>query len=1424
MLPPRGIGHKRWVASTLFFSFITLVELVFCVRGDSGNLSTRNDDTQLAIDTAHKDYQAYLLYNECVTADNQRQVELAEQCYMEALKLKPDLLEAMNNLAGLYRRESSYGNAQRLYEEVLRVATDQGNLRLKIASKNNLGLLALQRSTGGKENILNDPNTVREVTIPYYLSAIEDDPTFIDAIYNLGNAYSILGEPASAYDQYMRVLELDPHHISANMNVGNIFIRLNRFSQAAAYHERAANAANALGASAQLQTDTLNNLGQTLREMGDLYGAITAHEKALQLIPTASDALLFTIVAKRALCQWQNWDKLHVSLTELWTQQLTPQSTPYDSLLFPPHLLRGAVTPAKISRAFVVTATDVTRSKENSAAKGSIVRQIKQKSFPLNLGYVSYDMDNHPMAFLMHGLYKNHNRSQFGVFVFMYGPRKNSWQRTRLVEAVDTFYDVSAAATDAFVNAMQESNINICVDLMGHTRGAKPEIMSLAGPALYVNFLGYPGTSGFRDENTFIIVDRHVLPLENIVAEITERPIYLPSTYQANDYNSTNALCQSFLESERSYLGCRDAGDVDAQLESLNDTENIQQKIFRFANFNSLHKLEPASFDVWMRILQRVPRSVMLFVEHGDLPEQNTTASLRAEAAARGVSQDRLVFLSRAGKNKHLDRIKKVDLFLDSLVYGAHSTASDVLWAGVPLLTIRGRIFPGRVATSLLESLGIADALSVYSVKEFEDTAVELATHPYRLAAVRMRLSRALVEKDTYDPIIYTQNFENGIRAAVDESWEGREAGAIFILQQNLNVEGTVRNKLLGDKILELINQGRELHYSNPKQAANLYRRALGASTQSVHLDKAIEALHLLGLSEGKPIYIHRAVNLARKLGLKGAFYFKNLAHFVRGQGNVDLARAYFREALDLCIEENNSLEEFTSIFSAAVHLSFLASPQKMTGDAFLLMERIETIFQRLPPQVVSEALFSHLDTMAHALSMNSTEGSYVASYILRRSAEIFPVESEQRALRLYLAATLLPQNELPHEALAMYTSALKAHHAARFKPRMEHRAPKSQRPRVVFYCDEYSQTWWPNWGPRSPENGVGGSEEAVIFLARELAGLGNVVEIYTDPLEEDMGREPHADVYWLPYSAYDVSDPPDVFVSWRYHFSAALGESAPVRLLWLHDMVTSVGKQIALQVQRGIIHSVLMGSRFHISAMPPEVQAASFMLGLGLQNKYFVDGVNNNLDFIYASAPNRGLEELLRIWPQIYDANPQVRLFIYYGFSESFMKWGNQTMPDFESWINHINGTITNLATKGVTYVGMVSHQELALAYARAGFSLYPTSYSETACVSLMKSMAMGAIPITSRFVNSSLPELTKLWDLGPPVREIYSKPISKDTRFLQEYSDSIIAAISQPRHVLADHRAKMKEWARKELIWPAIADRFVNHVQLLKTKFINS
>jgi protein O-GlcNAc transferase len=361
----------------------------------------------------------------------------------------------------------------------------------------------------------------------------------------------------------------------------------------------------------------------------------------------------------------------------------------------------------------------------------------------LRIGYVSADFRQHPTAHLMRSLFGLHDRGGFEIYAYSLHKGDGSAYYQKISRDCDHFVDVTELSNREAAERIQADRIDILVDLMGYTRYARPEIFALEPAPIQVSYLGFAGTTSAECMD-YVLCDRVVLPPEN-ARFFTEAPVYLPESYQVND--RWQAIASTGLR--RADQGLPDRAVV-------------------FCCFNNSYKIEPRVFDLWMRILARVPGSVLWLIQESPGIQRN----LRKEAEARGVSGDRLIFAARLPKDRHLERHCLADLFLDTLLFNAHTTASDALWAGLPVLTCSGQTFASRVAASLLKAVGLPE-LVAKNPGEYERDAVYLALHPGDLDALRRKLQHNRLTWPLFDTVRFARHLEQAYRMM----WQAHEAG-----------------------------------------------------------------------------------------------------------------------------------------------------------------------------------------------------------------------------------------------------------------------------------------------------------------------------------------------------------------------------------------------------------------------------------------------------------------------------------------------------------------------------------------------------------------------------------------------------------------------------------------------------------------------
>jgi protein O-GlcNAc transferase len=449
------------------------------------------------------------------------------------------------------------------------------------------------------------------------------------------------------------------------------------------------------------------------------------------LDPNNSLALSSLVQTKRRICDWNGLDALEKRLINAVAEHKRPVE---------PFVLHYVADDPLLQRDnAILYFRDFLRPTFPAALASKRFQHEPRSRERIRLGYLSTDFRQHAMAYVMAELFELHDRRHFEVIGLSYGPDDKSAMRKRLEGAFDRFLDLRCSSADEIARKIWSLDIDIAIDLNGYTALARPGILAPRPAPVQCHYLGFPGTLG-SDFIDYLIVDPVVAP-EDQDQNFTERLVRLPDCYQVNDRQRAGA------PQAPSRQDCGLPGDG-----------------FVFCCFNSPHKLTPRMFDVWARVLHAVPRSVLWLVSDNAWDRDN----LIREGGARGLGPDRLVFAGRVSLPEHLARLQLADLFLDTLPYNAHATASDALWVGLPVLTCAGRAMPGRVGASLLTAMGLPELITA-TLEDFQAAAaIPLATHPDRLRGLRTRLQTERHSRPLFD----SERFCRHLETAYTRMWD----------------------------------------------------------------------------------------------------------------------------------------------------------------------------------------------------------------------------------------------------------------------------------------------------------------------------------------------------------------------------------------------------------------------------------------------------------------------------------------------------------------------------------------------------------------------------------------------------------------------------------------------------------------------------
>lgn len=361
----------------------------------------------------------------------------------------------------------------------------------------------------------------------------------------------------------------------------------------------------------------------------------------------------------------------------------------------------------------------------------------------IRLAYLSADYHEHATTYLMAELFERHDRSRFGVVGISFGPEDTSPMRQRLLKTFDPFIDVRQMSHLEAAQQIRNLEIDIAVDIKGYTKDCRRQIPAYRPAPIQVNYLGYPSTMG-ADFIDYILVDPFIAPSDQ-QPHFTEKLIHLPDCYQVNDSKRI----------------------VDDRTPSRQECE-LPDKGFVFCCFNNSYKFTPEFFDIWMRLLQAIPGSVLWLLGKNQSMQDN----LRRQSQARDVNPDRLIFASHQPLPEHLTRHRMADRFLDTLPYNAHTTTSDALWAGLPVMTCAGNSFAGRVAGSLLCAIGLPE-LVTSTLLDYEALALQLATRPHELFQIKEKLHQNRLRS----PLFVCDRFRRHIEETYTEMWSVWQRG-----------------------------------------------------------------------------------------------------------------------------------------------------------------------------------------------------------------------------------------------------------------------------------------------------------------------------------------------------------------------------------------------------------------------------------------------------------------------------------------------------------------------------------------------------------------------------------------------------------------------------------------------------------------------
>ncbi len=715
-----------------YFHALHLLGIVALQRGDHAN-AAECLSAAVAADpaqpSAHSNLAAVLLALK-------RPAE-ALACCDRALDIRSDFPEALANrgdaLFALRRYQealSSFERATSLAPSLFAAHFGRANTLVELQSEEEALRSydrALQISPRHACALANRGNALLRLKLPEqalaaFDAALRASPELAEALNGRGCALRTLRRFPEAIDSFERALLSQPRWAAALYNEAKAWLELGRFAEAIDCCDRALSSKPDLA-------DALNIKANALRSLNRFEDAASVYMQVLSLQPNFDYALGNHVYSRANACDWRSWAEYESAVLE-------SIGAGKRSCLPFCFLSVSDSAAAQLQCARLYTA-------DHRTATAPLWRGKRYRHGRIRLAYVSGDFGEHAVSYLLAGLFERHDAERFETFAVSLRPEQPTPMGQRIRRAFNAFIDVSGRSDREVAEMMRQLEIDIAVDLAGFTSGMRAGIFAHRPAPIQVNYLGFPATMG-AEYMDYIIADDFVIP-PDCAKLYGEQVAYLPECFQGND----------------------DRRPIPDRMPAR-AAEGLTEEAFVFCSFNNSYKINPRLFEIWMRLLRRTPGSVLWLLGGSG----TMRANLLREAESRGVEARQLVFADRRGYEEHLARFALADLFLDSLPFNAGATASDALWAGVPVLTSAGEAFAARMAGSLLRAIGLPELIT-HSLEEYEARALQLAHRPAELRDLRERL----LGNRYRSPLFDTDRFRRALESAYEQMWQRHQRG-----------------------------------------------------------------------------------------------------------------------------------------------------------------------------------------------------------------------------------------------------------------------------------------------------------------------------------------------------------------------------------------------------------------------------------------------------------------------------------------------------------------------------------------------------------------------------------------------------------------------------------------------------------------------
>jgi protein O-GlcNAc transferase len=703
----------------------------------------------------------------------------AHNSYLKALNLQPSNPVYIYNIANIYYDQKNFDSATKLFKKCLTIENkfpEAHNslsaclIKIKdITAALSHANLAIElkpdyaEAWSNRGTALNDLKRFEEA-LTNLERAVELKADYAEAWSNRGVALNHLKRHEEALKSFDRAIELKPYLAEAWSNRGTALNALKRHEEALTNFDRAV----------ELKADyaeAWSNRGAVLNDLKHYEAALASYDQAIELKPDHADAhsnrggvlnvlkrhedsatSYFRANSLRELKKFDFGQAHHqMMLSCNWTDydahiETLNQGIEKGEFLAEPFGYQGIGE----SELLLKKCSEIYCNHLFPANQGSFYFNRSRRS-RIKIGYLCGEFRSQATSHLMTGVWEHHDSKKFELFGLDNGWNDDSDYRRRINRAFSNFFDISGLSDFNVAKFVSDKEIDILINLNGYFGRSRTGVFALKPAPISINYLGFPGTIGAAYID-YLIADEIVIPRESIEF-YSEKIIYLPFSYQAND----------------------DKKEISPQVFRRTDF-GLPENNFIFCCFNNNYKITPKIFSIWMEVLKSVSASCLWIIGDNDVAKKN----LITETVKHGIDPSRLIFSDRIKVSEHIGRHRLADLFLDTLPYNAHTTASDALWAGLPLLTLKGDTFPGRVGASLLNTIGLPELIT-YSLKEYRDVAIDLAHNPDKLTAIKIKLAENRLTTPLFNTKLFTNYLENAYQAAYDRYHAGLAPDHIVI-------------------------------------------------------------------------------------------------------------------------------------------------------------------------------------------------------------------------------------------------------------------------------------------------------------------------------------------------------------------------------------------------------------------------------------------------------------------------------------------------------------------------------------------------------------------------------------------------------------------------------------------------------------------